>query len=84
MRTTLVINDAILRELRHRARSTGKPFREVLEENIQRGLAAEEKHEKRRCVRIKPHALGIKPGFRHISLNQVYDQVATEQDAQAR
>lgn len=82
MRTTIDINDATLRELRKCALDEGKPFRVVVEENLQRGLSARSKHHKKRVVRIKPHQLHIKPGFRAISLNQIYDQIEAERDAQ--
>lgn len=81
MRTTLGINDALLRELRRRAAATGRPFREMVEETLARGLAAEARPKRPRTVRVRPHALGLKPGFRGMSLNQLYDQVEAETTA---
>lgn len=78
MRTTLGINDALLRQLRRRAAADGRPFREVVEETLARGLAAGAKPAGARTFRVRPHALGIKPGFRGISLNQLYDQLEAE------
>jgi hypothetical protein len=81
MRTTLSINDALLRELRRRANATGRPFREVVEETLARGLAAADKPARARAFRVRPHALGLKPGFRGVSLNQLYDQLEAESSA---
>jgi hypothetical protein len=78
MRTTVDINDALLRELRARASRTGRPFRAVLEETLQRGLAAV--RGRRRGVRIKPLRLGVRPAVLGMSLNQVYDQLEVESD----
>jgi len=81
MRTTLGINDALLRELRRRAAATGQPFRQVVEETLARGLAAAGKPARSRAFRVRPHALGLKPGFRGVSLNQLYDQLEAESTA---
>ena len=81
MRTTVDITDATLKELRRRAERLGKSFREVVEESLQLGLAQLSKPRSKRRFKVKPHALGLKPGFRGVSLNQLYDQLETEADA---
>ena len=81
MRTTLSINDALLKEVRRRAGATGRPFREVLEETISLGLASSKKTKAKRRVRIRPRALGLKAVYRKISLNQLYDQLEAERTA---
>lgn len=78
MRTTVDINDALLKSLRTRAAQTGRPFRAVLEEALQRGLAAV--RGRRRSVRIKPLPLGVRPAVIGTSLNQVFDQLEVESD----
>jgi hypothetical protein len=80
MRTTLNIADALLAELRHRAAATGRPFRQVLEETIAVGLARQSHPKTARKFRIRPHALHLKPGFRNVSMNQLYDQLEAEHD----
>jgi len=81
MRTTLGINDALLRELRRRAAATGRPFRAVVEETLSLGLAHSAKSKRSRTFRVRSHALGLKPGFRGVSLNQLYDQIEAESTA---
>lgn len=81
MRTTLNIADALLKELRERAAASGRPFRQVLEEAIAAGLAQRAGLRSRPKYRVKPHALRLKPGFRNLSLNQVFDQPEAEEDA---
>lgn len=39
MRTTLTLDDQLLRQLRARAASSGKPFRQVVDEVLRAGLA---------------------------------------------
>ena len=76
VRTTLNISDALLAELRERSTRTGRPLRQVIEDALRRGLsndnAAPEK------VRISPFLVGIKPAYRGMSMNQLYDQLEAE------
>jgi hypothetical protein len=81
MRTTLSINDALLEEVRRRAGSSGRPFREVLEETIALGLASSAQSKSRNKVRIQPRALGLKAVYHKMSLNQLYDQIEAERTA---
>lgn len=74
MRTTININDAILADLRNRAAHTGASFRETVEHSLELGLATLDKSAKQRRFTVRPHALGMKSGFRGVSLNQLYDQ----------
>jgi hypothetical protein len=78
MRTTLNISDAILQELRALSESTRRPFREVLEDTIHRGLSRPES--RRRKISISPHPVGVKPAFRGMSMNQLFDQIEAEGD----
>ncbi|MGF1484035.1 MAG: hypothetical protein ACFBZ8_06695 [Opitutales bacterium] len=79
MRTTIDINDALLRELRLKANSTGKAFKTVVNEALASGLAASDKAPQK-AVKVRARALGLKPEFTNTSLNQLHDQIeATEQ-----
>jgi hypothetical protein len=81
MRTTLSINDALLKEVRRRAGAAGRPFRKVLEEMISLGLASSKKSGRKRPIRIQPRPLGVKAVYRKLSLNQLYDQLEAERTA---
>lgn len=76
MRTTVDIGDDTLTELRELAAISGRPFKEVLDEVLQRGLAG--KSRKRKRVRIFPRPAGIKPAYRGMSMNQLYDQLEAD------
>ena len=65
--------DARLGMQRHEQRQA------VLEEVLRLGLAAERGvGEQSAEFRVRPHALGLKPGFAGVSLNQLYDQLEAE------
>ncbi len=80
MRTTIDINDATLKELRKRAKVERRPFKQVVEETLQRGLAFEAAPKKER-FQIKAKPLGLKGAYSGMSLNQLYDQLEAEKDA---
>lgn len=76
MRTTINISDALLSELRRKAAESRRPFRHVLEETLQRGLAATP--ESRKPVRVPTYPVGVKSAYRGVSMNQLYDQLEAE------
>jgi len=76
MRTTININDALLDELKKRAADRKRPFREVLEETLQRGLASSTAPSD--PIRIETAPVGVKPAYTGLSMNQLYDQIEAE------
>lgn len=76
MRTTIDINDALLEELRRRAAQSHKTFKEVVDETLQRGLSEHAKPNKK--PKLPSYSVGIKPAYRGLSLNQVYDQLEAD------
>jgi len=57
MRTTLTLDDRLAKALKALAHRTGKPFKQVVNETLQKGLAAAETP-KPRPYRLTPVALG--------------------------
>jgi hypothetical protein len=78
MRTTIDISDGLLHELREVSRRRKRPFREVLEETLQRGLSAQSAPLRGRPTRLKTYRVGIKPAYRGTSMNQLYDQLEAD------
>lgn len=81
MRTTLSIKDVLLQELREQAGASGRSFRETVEQSLELGLAHLANPPNKGKFRVRPHRLGLKPGFRGVSMNQLYDQFESEKDA---
>jgi len=79
MRTTIDINDALLRDLRHKAGSEGRPFKQVVEETLHRGLGRERGPSGR--VKVPVYDVGLKPAYQAASLNTLYDQLEAEATA---
>ena len=82
MRTTIDINDAILRDLREYAKRRGCSLKAAAEEILLLGLADQSKGNRVSRFQLKPHRLGLKTGFQGVSLNQLYDQLEAEDDMQ--
>lgn len=82
MRTTLNISDGLLDELKERARRDKRPMTKIIEETLRKGLSMSESP-KPVQRRIQTHAVGIKPAYRGMSMNQLYDQLESENGYQA-
>jgi hypothetical protein len=76
MRTTLSLDDDVaakLRELAHRRR---RPFKEVVNEVLRRGLAAQEVRPRRpRPFRVDVFRSAFRPGVDPPKLNQLSDEL---------
>lgn len=58
MRTTLTIEDRIARDLKEIAHRSGKPFKTVVNETLQAGLAADRGQPRAKRYRLRPASLG--------------------------
>lgn len=76
MRTTLTLDDDLALRLQAIAREQNRPFKEVTNEAIRRGLStgdAQVGGVKR--FRVRPKACGFKAGIDPLKLNQIYDDL---------
>ena len=63
MRTTLTIDDRLAKALKALAHRSGKPFKRVVNETLEAGLAARDAPPKARPYRVVPVSLGgVVPG----------------------
>ena len=61
MRTTITINDDLLRELRQRAHDTNSPFKEVVNKALRAGLRDSAKRKVSTPYKCKSFSLGYPP-----------------------
>ena len=79
MRTTLTIDDDLAGILRSRSRELGKPFKEVVNQLLRAGITANGHAPERRApVAVRSKPLGLRTGFDPDKLNQLVDELATE------
>ena len=82
MRTTLTLDDDLGSRLKELARSTGRSFKEVVNEAIRRGLSlGDEPPEKPEPFRVEARVRGFRPGIDTGRLNQLYDELELEDAA---
>jgi Ribbon-helix-helix protein, copG family len=73
MRTTLTLDDDVAAKLKAEARRAGRPFREVVNDALRRGLASRRVTGKRQDFKITARGLGnLKPG---LSLDNVAELI---------
>jgi hypothetical protein len=73
MRTTLTLDEDVAAKLRAESRRAGRPFREVVNETLRRGLASRRVARQRQSFKITARDLGdLKPG---LSLDNVAELV---------
>jgi len=78
MRTTLTIDDQIAMSLKDIAHRSGKPFKEVVNEALRKGVNAME-HPEVRSYRLSPASLGsVRP---HINLDKALSLADDLEDA---
>ena len=77
MRTTLTLDDDLAAALKEQARLLDKPFKQVVNDALRRGMAPTPTEDRPR-FRIRPLPGGFAPGVDHLRLNQLYDQLEVE------
>lgn len=81
MRTTLTLDPDVAERLRTEIRRTGKTLKAVLNEALRLGLGLAGKPRGAPRFKVEPHAFGFKPGIDLDRLNQLVDEMDTEEGA---
>jgi hypothetical protein len=58
VRTTLTLDDRVVRDLKEIAHRSGKPFKVVVNETLEAGLTAGQQRPKAKRYRVRPASLG--------------------------
>jgi hypothetical protein len=72
MRTTLVIDDELIRELKRRAAEENRTLSDVTQETLRRGLARARPSRRRRRVKVPTFAMG-EPRIDVADRDQLYE-----------
>lgn len=82
MRTTLTLDEDVAARLKAESRRAGRPFREIVNETLRRGLASRRIAAQRSPFRIKARDLGnLRPG---VSLDNVADLIERVEGSEHR
>lgn len=76
MRTTLTLDDDVAARLQAESRRAGRPFREVVNETLRRGLASRRVTNQRQPFTVETRDLGdLKPGLVLDNVAELIEQV---------
>lgn len=76
MRTTLTLDDDIAAKLKSEARRAGRPFRDVVNETLRRGLTSRRGETSRRAFQINARDLGdVRPGISLDNISELLEQI---------
>ena len=76
MRTTLTLDDDVAAKLKAESRRAGRPFREVVNETLRRGLANRRVTASRQAFQVRARDLGnLKPGLSLDNVAELIEQV---------
>lgn len=79
MRTTLTIDDDLAGLLNRRARELGRPFKEIVNAALRRGLVETSADSNSPQVTVRPHDFGrTRSGIDTDRFNQLLDELETE------
>ena len=81
MRTTLTLDPDVAQSLRARVAERKASFKQIVNEALRRGLAAEPARSRQRPFRVKARALGLRPGIDPEKLNQLLDELEVQEFA---
>ena len=78
MRTTLTLDDDVADALREQVKLLNKPFKQVVNDVLRRGLSPGTKEAVRPPFKVTPVSSGFQPGIDPLKLNQLLDQLEVE------
>jgi hypothetical protein len=78
MRTTLTIDDDLAGILQRKSRELDKPFKEIVNQALRKGLAENSTQKKHKII-VRPHDFGaMKAGLDMDRMNQLVDELEVE------
>jgi hypothetical protein len=76
MRTTLTLDDDVAAKLKAESRRAGRPFRDVVNETLRRGLASQRATSRGQSFTVETRDLGeLKPGLSLDNIAELIEQV---------
>jgi hypothetical protein len=78
MRTTLTLDPDVVQLLEEEAHRQRRPFKQVVNEAIRRGLAPRATGRDLKRYRVRPHKTTLRPGIDAGSFNRLVDELEDE------
>ena len=81
MRTTLTLEPDVAARLKQEIRRSGKGLKALVNEALRLGLGLSGKPLRVSRFEVRPHAFGFKPGVELDRMNQLVDELASDETA---
>ncbi len=81
MRTTLTLEPDVANRLKMEIRKSGKAMKAVVNDALRRGLGLAGKPPRPKHFEVRPHAFGFRPGIDLDRVNQLADELESEETA---
>ena len=81
MRTTLTLDPDVEQFLHQEMRRTNRSMKAVVNDALRLGLGARSKPPRSPRYRVEPHAFGLKPGVDRDRVNQLVDEMESDEIA---
>ena len=78
MRTTLTLDEDVADSLKEQSRLQDKPFKQVVNEVLRRGMASRADEPEPPEFQVVPNRSGLVPGVDPLRLNQLNDQLEAD------
>lgn len=75
MRTTLTLDEDVASRLKSEARKSGRPFKQVVNEALRKGLAKRPAGEKIPPFKVKARSMGLYPGLNYDNIGELLEQI---------
>ena len=75
MRTTLTLDDDVVKLIEDEVHRARRPFKQVVNDAIRRGLAPSRAARVTAAYRVKPHSAELQPGLDRNHLNTLADEI---------
>jgi hypothetical protein len=75
VRTTLTLDDDVAARLKSESRRSGRPFKDVVNDYLRRGLEGTRSSEPRKRFVVKARALGVRPGIDYDNVADLLEQI---------
>lgn len=75
MRTTLTLDKDVAEQAKRVVSSSGKPFKQVVNEAMRLGLQQLQAPPKPKPYRYKPHNMGLRPGINLDNIGELLEQI---------
>ena len=75
MRTTLTLDEDIATRLKSESRRSGRPFKDVVNDYLRRGLESARASGPRKRFKVKARPLGVRPGLDYDNVGDLLEQI---------